>query len=519
MFNKELIINMISSIVAFIINMGINFILSPYIINNVGVEAYGFISLANNFINYASLLTIALNSMAGRFITISLHRKDIDKANQYFNSILISNILIGVILCVISGVFVCKLEDIINVPQNILLDIKILFLFLFLNFIISVITSIFGIATFATNKLYLTSLRAIEGNVIRVILLISMFMILKPNVSYVGVVAFIVTVYSSVFNIYYTKKLLPQINISKKIYNFKVIIEVLESGIWNVFTKLSSILSNGLDLLIANLFLGATAMGTLSLSKTIPTVILSVFGMLASIFSPELTKSYAKGNLENMKSTLISSMRLLGVLATIPMTILIVYGNNFFKLWVPGEDAQLLQLLSIVGSAGMIFALPLEGLWNIFTVTNKIKESSIFLFFNSLLTIIIVIISIQFVDSTEYRMYIIAGVSTIFSIIRALTFLPIYGAKCIGVKWYTFYPQIFINTIGFAILSILAYLIKFVVVIDSWIKLFFVITIISFIGLIINYFLVLKKAERKKISNFCRDKIIARNCYNKKSEI
>ena len=74
--NKRLFINLVSSIVALIVNMGISFFLSPYIINNVGAEAYGFVSLANNFVNYASLLTIALNSMAGRFIAIKIHQGD-----------------------------------------------------------------------------------------------------------------------------------------------------------------------------------------------------------------------------------------------------------------------------------------------------------------------------------------------------------------------------------------------------------------------------------------------------------
>ena len=48
--NKKLIINLLSSIIAFGINLIIGFYLSPYIVKNLGVEANGFISLANNFI-------------------------------------------------------------------------------------------------------------------------------------------------------------------------------------------------------------------------------------------------------------------------------------------------------------------------------------------------------------------------------------------------------------------------------------------------------------------------------------
>ena len=70
---KQLTKNMIASLLVFAINMGVNFFLSPYIVKNIGTEAYGFVSLANNFVNYATIITLAINSMASRFITIAIH--------------------------------------------------------------------------------------------------------------------------------------------------------------------------------------------------------------------------------------------------------------------------------------------------------------------------------------------------------------------------------------------------------------------------------------------------------------
>ena len=43
-------INLISGIGVLIINVCISFFLSPYIIRTIGVEANGFVNLANNFI-------------------------------------------------------------------------------------------------------------------------------------------------------------------------------------------------------------------------------------------------------------------------------------------------------------------------------------------------------------------------------------------------------------------------------------------------------------------------------------
>ena len=96
MSSKRLMINMVSNIVSFIVSMGISFLLTPYIINTVGKEAYGFVGLANNFVSYAELITLALNSLAQRFITIKIHQNDFDGANKYFTSVTIANIITSV---------------------------------------------------------------------------------------------------------------------------------------------------------------------------------------------------------------------------------------------------------------------------------------------------------------------------------------------------------------------------------------------------------------------------------------
>ena len=64
---KQLAINMVFSVVAFVLNFGISFFVTPYITNQFGSEAYGFVKLANDFTNYATLFSVALNSMASRF--------------------------------------------------------------------------------------------------------------------------------------------------------------------------------------------------------------------------------------------------------------------------------------------------------------------------------------------------------------------------------------------------------------------------------------------------------------------
>ena len=506
--NKQLAINMAAQIIALGTNFLVSFFLTPYIINNIGSEAYGFVGLANNFISYIIIITTALNSMASRFITINIHQEKYEETNRYFTSVIFANIIISIPVTIIGTLLIINLSSIVNVPENILEDVTILWALLLANFILDLIGNVFKVATFAKNRLELASLRNIESNVIKVSILVVLFYFLKPSVWYLGLSTLICGIYVIITNIYYTKRLLPNIKIKKKYIDLLKIKELVFSGIWNSLTNISSTLSTGLDLLITNLFVGATAMGVVSLAKTLPTYVLSIFSMLSSVFAPQLTISYAKNDYKEMKNQLIASIKILGMLACIPMVFLYIYGKEFYNLWVPTQDGELLQRLSILACIEFPFVLPLESLWNVFMVTNKVKQSSLFMFANALVSVTCVFILLQFANSDIQRMYIVVGVSAIISVIRGLTFLPIYGARCLRLKWYTFFPIIIRNVFSIIVISLVAILVKRIIVINSWITLIVTMIVISCISLILNGFILLSGNERiiikTKIKNIVR---------------
>ena len=75
--NKQLVLNIVATIINFFVGLGINFGITPYIIHTLGADVYGFLPLANNFTGYILIVTTALNSVANRFITIKVQGDDL----------------------------------------------------------------------------------------------------------------------------------------------------------------------------------------------------------------------------------------------------------------------------------------------------------------------------------------------------------------------------------------------------------------------------------------------------------
>ena len=300
--NKQLFINLITTILVLVINTIINFFLSRYVVDYIGDSAYGFIALANNFVSYATIFTTAINSIASRIIKLKIHQNKKTDTNKFFSSVLIANIIIIAVFMIPSIILILFLDQIISIPTNLMFDVKLLFLLIFLNFFITLIGGVFTVATYCKNKLYLSSLRNMESTILKFIIILIMFFIFKPAVFYVGIATLVASIYVLLFNIKYTKKLLPDIKINKKYFSIKKIKILLSSGLWNSITNLGNVIADGLDLLISNIFVGASTMGIVAVAKVPGTAFNNLIATILTVFQPQTLEYYAKGELENAKN-------------------------------------------------------------------------------------------------------------------------------------------------------------------------------------------------------------------------
>lgn len=494
--NQRLAINLAASFVTFVVGMGISFLLTPYIVGNLGAAAYGFVGLSTNIIDYTTLLTIALNSMASRFITISYTKGNVEEANKYFSSVFYANLILAGVIFLIMCVCVLYLENIFEIPYKLIADVKILLSLLTLNSIIALLTNVFAVATFVKNRLELSSIRQIVAKIIQAATIVLLFGCFNPYLWYIGIAGMMMVLYTSYCNYRYTLYLTPDLIVKRKNFEYSKVKELVTSGIWNTFNKLGIMFGQGLDLVIANLFIGATAMGLFSISKQLPFVIIGFCSMIAGVFAPTLTQLYARGYKDEFKNETNKAIRITGFIVTIPLSFLYIFGKDFFGIWMPSEDSHLLSLLSILCGLELSLSLPLEVIWNIFNVTNKLKFSSICLFCNHLLTFLIVLGCMFFVENTTTKLIILASTRTILGIIRSLTFLPIYGAHCIGLPYKSFYPAVIKSIFSTIITCVILLIVKQFFNPDTWIMLFIALGITAIVAIIINIFFILTKQDR-----------------------
>ena len=495
--NKRTFVNLICSLMVLATNIIVGFWLSPFIVENIGVEANGFVTLAGNFVTYAGLIVTALNSMAARYIAIEYVNKDFKKANIYYNSVFWGNLLIVAVLLGPAIFFIARLDNIIKVSSEIATDVKILFAFIFFNFFLSTGLPNWDCGTYVSNRLDRDYIPNMVTSVFRCVFLFIIFTVLTPKVYYVGLCATLVTVTLLFVKCHNTHTLTPELRVlmakDKIVCSKTAIIELVGSGIWNTISNIGNMLLSGLDLIICNVMIGPVEMGILAIAKTIPSYMQQLSQSIRNAFAPELTINYAKGDMEAVFKDLNRAMKITSLIMTIPIAIVIAVGDSFFSLWVPSQDAKLLQILSILSILGYMFTSGTQILYNVFSTANRVKENSIAMITSGVIS---VFITYLFVKYTNYGIFAVAGVSTAVNLIRNMVFTLPATASYLGYKKNRFFPQVGMTCFCSIILIVCFYGMSMLIDASTWIELAFECCLMSAVGLCVNSIVILNKDER-----------------------
>ena len=122
--------------------------------------------------------------------------------------------------------------------------------------------------------------------------------------------------------------------------------------------------------------LGADAMGTLSVSRTIPNAVISAISTIGIIFTPNFVELYAKGKNNELIEACKKSMKVMTVVLGVPIVGVCIFGERFYSLWLPyktPDEIILIQTLSVLMMIQSVFNMMTISIAQLSVVTNKLK--------------------------------------------------------------------------------------------------------------------------------------------------
>lgn len=502
-------LNLIAQFAVFASNMGINFFLTPYVLEKLGEEAYGFIGLINNFVSYVTIITTALNSLAGRYITLAYHQGKQENAKEYFTSVFYANLVLSVAVLIASFLLNDNVAGLLNVPAHLLTDVKITIWLSAINTIISLISVVYGVSAFIKNKLYLNSIAQMIAAIARVILIVVMFLMMEAHMWYYVFTAIFAALISLGIQKRITKSLCPEFVIHPRYYRWSRVLSIIKNGVWVSLESFNKLLQTGLDLLISNLYVSAAATGLFSVAKTVPNVLTQITGVISTVFNPELAQFYAENRKKELVESFQFTIRFLSMVMIVPLVGFIVFGQDFYALWLPyktTEEISLIQTLSILTVLPLLVNAYVEGLYYANTLTNKIKGSVLITFAFSASSILVELVLLVKLDANP--LYIIAGTSSFFMIIRYFLVTPIYAAYVLKLPLLTFFPTL-VRAVALSVALVgLFMLVDKCYDVSSWGQMVLQCGLCGLGGYIFTIFGLFNEKERKQVLDIVKKKFI-----------
>ncbi len=497
----RLLLTLLTSGAAFIINCLINLLLTPYITRTVGTEAYGFVSLAKNVAQYAMIFTMALNSFSSRHIAVAYHKGDKDRANTFFSSTFFGDLALGTGIFAVVGVCIIFLDKLLVIPEAIVTDVKLLFLMVFINFWITTVFTAYSACAYVKNRLDIAGFFKGVSYLTEALILLILYRAFTARVSYVGVSLAAASAVIAASNIWMCRKYTPELRVSARHFSMGAVKRLVLDGIWASFNNLGELLNSGLDLLVCNLMLTALDMGQLAIAKTLLSIISGLLAMVGQSFEPMFLKSYSSGDKKVLLSELKFSMKVSGMFSNIVFAGIAALGLSFCRLWIPGEDVQKIHSLTVVTCLMMIPGGPMKPLHYIYTLTVKRKIPCLITIAGGFCNVAGMYLLIRYTDLGVYA--VVWTTAVVMGVINFVT-NPLYMAHVLDLPPGTFFPNILRNVVSAGILTFLFTGAARFYMPDSWPALFAMALCLAGTGALVHGLVVFDRLDWKRVASILK---------------
>lgn len=406
----------------------------PFLVRHLGPATYGLIPLSTALTSYMALITLALNSAVSRYLTIALEKEEHSRANLIFNTSFWGSLALTAILLAPAALGVIYLDRLINIPAGFSTEARWLFAGTAAAFLLNEIKTPFDVSSFSRNRFDLRNLVAVSELLTRYGLVVLLFYVLQPRVSYVGFSILCGTAVSTVGAVWLWKILTPTLRVRPGDFDRDILRNLANTGGWVVINQIGAILYLQIDILVANRLFGAELSGKYAALLQLPYLIRLLGTTVAAVFSPTVLYYFARNDVDGLMAFLRRTIKCMGFLLALPIGLMCGFSEPLLRLWLGPGFSQFSPLLFLMAAHLCInvAVLPLLGLQ---LAANRMKTPAVVTIIMGLANLGLALL---LAGPVGWGLYGIAAAGAIMLTAKNVFFTPAYAAYVLGKPWASF---------------------------------------------------------------------------------
>lgn len=375
--NKRIAKNTLLLYVRMLFTMAVSLFTSRVILNTLGVEDYGINNVVGGIVTMFSVLSGSLSSSISRFITFELGKGNIERLKTIFSTGV--NIQLGMsvlIIIIAEAVGIWFLNTKMNIPTDRMVAANWVFQCAILTFVLNLLSVPYNAAIIAHEKMsafaYISVVEVSLKLIIVYMLMISPFDRLE---TYAVLLLLVGAVIRFIYG-YYCKRHFEECTYHF-VFDKPVLKEMTGFAGWNFLGNGAYMLNTqGVNILM-NLYFGVAVNAARGIATQVDAALKQFVNNFTTAVNPQITKSYAQGDLDYMHKLVCRSAKFSAFLMMFFAVPIILETNTILTIWlktVPDYAVIFLQWIIISSFMDTILA---NSLVTSMFATGKIKRYQI----------------------------------------------------------------------------------------------------------------------------------------------
>lgn len=487
---RQTSVNLMTNLLSFGLTITSGFILTPYWIKSLGIDAYGLVPLTNNLTHFLALIALVVSSSVSRFITVEVSKGNFKKANRIFNTSLWANSAAALSILFVGSVAAVYATHLILVPPGYEHDASLVLMIATLAFSVSTVSAPFAAAIFCANRVDINGWVAIAGRALQIAISIFLVTTIYARPGALMIASLASAVLAAVASVYFWRKYMPWAYISGKI-DWGILRQQTSYGSWAVINQIGSALYLQIDLILVNRVMGPIAGGQYAALSQWPVMLRSLGVTTHAVFAPRIMHQYARNDIDGLVRSVRSGIRVIGLMLTLPVAIICGLAKPLLVCWLGTEYGQFrwILVLMVIHLAVNTAVFPLFVAQQ---AANRIRLPAI-------VTIIFGVcnVGLATILTMRWGMYGVAASGAVLLTAKNLIFSPLYVSHIIRKPWHVFFPDILQLPILACVLSGAGLALAWAVDLQSWGGLIVGAMGITFLYLPLVWVAAMNSSERK----------------------
>lgn len=307
--SKRILKNTAVLYVRMIVVMAISLYSSRLVLKALGIDDFGLYNVVGGVVGLMTFFNTTMSKSTQRFLNVEMVRSE-DSLSRIFSSSITVHLLFAFLFLLLGEtVGLWFLNAKVNIPEGREFAANVVYHATILSFCTSVVMTPYNAAVIAYERMTFVAVVSIIDAVLKLGVALSLLVLGSDKLVLYGILLLVITILDFIMYFVFCKRRFPILRF-RVIFNKEDFRQIFSFVSWTLLGQFAIVGCNQGNVVLVNMFHSLAANAAMSVGSQVNHAITNLTSNFQTAFNPQITKSFAEGDFEYLKSLVYSTSKI-----------------------------------------------------------------------------------------------------------------------------------------------------------------------------------------------------------------